>query len=210
MAGNDMDSSLPSPVRSSRIQYHTRKKTKIRKSVVIVGFFILIIGIVSAAFPTQKPHNEEQLLGSHSFGPLTIRPEDPGPSWGLDMREGTFFELDLSASDTIRVQIGTPTATSPSGYMLTNIIFDQAATNFFQNVTVASDSTYQVQITDGAATPVTVSGNVTAKSILTTYQTLYPYSSYGTLVALGGLASLTFGILSRPKKRVHKRNKIND
>lgn len=189
-----------------RIECYAGRKTKIRKTLLIAALALLVAGIVLAAFSIQESHSEEQTLGNwDSSGPSTIHPQDPGPRWALEMPEGSFFELSVSASDTVRVKIGTPTYPEDTGEeVLTNLIFDQVGTSFTQNVTIGENDTYQVEIHNEATTNVIVWGNISARSILTTYQTLYPHSSSGALVVLGGLALSIYGVLTKPKKRHHK------
>jgi len=61
-----------------------------------------------AAFSIQESHSEENILNKwDSLGFSSINPQDVGPSWTLEMQEGSLFELNVSASGTVRVRIGT-------------------------------------------------------------------------------------------------------
>jgi len=62
----------------------------------------------------------------------------------LEMSEESFFELNLSASDAVRVTIGTPIYGETEQEVLTNVILDQVGTRFIQRVAVSESDTYQV------------------------------------------------------------------
>lgn len=165
------------------------------------------MGIVLATFSIQESYTKENTLNKWDLNkePLTLNPQEPGPVWGLGMPERSFFELNVSASGTVRVRIGTPIYIAYTGeIVLTNLIFDQVGTGFTQKVEVDKSDTYQVEIKNEGTTPVNISGNVFAKKIETIYQTFYPYLSLGTLVVLVGLASLIYGVLTKPKKGVRR------
>jgi hypothetical protein len=193
----------------TKIECYARRKTKIRKAFVIMALIFLIVGIVLAAFSIQESYTEENTLDQWDLNkePSTLNPQDLGPSWTLEMPEGSFFELNVSASNTVRMRIGTPTYDEYVGEMvLMNPIFNQVGTRFTQKVAVGATDTYQVEIKNEGTTSVKISGNVFAKKIVTIYRpTVYPYSSLGILVVLGGLASLIYGILTKPKKRRSKK-----
>lgn len=168
-----------------------------------MALIFLTVGIVLAAFSIQESYTEENTLNNwNGMGSSTINP-DLGPSWALGMPEGSFFELNVSASDAVRVRIGTPIHDEYTGeVVLTNLIFNQVGTRFTQRVAVGKSGTYQVEVKNEGTTPVNIWGNVFAKKIVTMYYpTVFPYSSLGTLVVLGGLASLIYGVLTKPKKR---------
>jgi hypothetical protein len=174
-----------------------------------MALIFLIVGIVLAAFSIQESYTEENTLDKWDLNkePSTLNPQNPGPLWALEMQEGSFFELNVSASNTVRMRIGTPTYNNSTGeVVLTNPIFNQVGTGFTQKVAVGGSGTYQVEVKNEGATPVNILGNVFAKKIVTIYYpTVFPYSSLGTLVVLGGLASLIYGVLTKPKKRRSKK-----
>lgn len=180
---------------------------EIKKAIVIVASILLTVGIVSATFSIQESYTEESTLNRWDLNnePITLKSTGPGLIWGLEMPERSFFELNVSASGSVRVRIGTPTFIEDTEeVVLTNLIFDHVGTRFTQKVEVDKSGTYQVEIKN-EGTPVNISGNVFAKKIVTIYQAVYPYSSLGTLVAIGGLTLLIYGVLIRPKKRRSKR-----
>ena len=187
-----------------RTQWRVRRKTKIRKKLAIIGVTAFVIGIVLVAFSTQTSYEKENTLWTWTnLWSGALKPQsEPGPLWTIDIPEGGgFFELNVSATDSVRVRIGTP------GYdnvtqkdILVNILFDQTKTSISQRVDVEGGF-YEVNIRNEGTVSVLVWGDVKAKNTTVTYQTVYPYSSSGTLVVLGGFASLIYGVLTKSKKR---------
>jgi hypothetical protein len=187
-----------------------REEAKIKKTFVIMAMLFFMVGIVLAAFSIQESYVEENILdrwdgiGSSTQG--WINPEDLGFSWTLEMQEGSFFELNVSASDTVGVRIGTPTYDGDTGEeVLTNPMFDHVGTCFTQKVAVGESGIYRMEIKNEGTTPVSIWGNVFAKKIVVIYQSVFPYLSVGTSVILGGLASLIYGALTKSKEKHSKR-----
>ncbi len=172
-----------------------------------MALIFLTMGIVLATFSKQESYTEENTLNHWNLkGPSTLNPNGLATTWALEMQDGSYFELNVSASDNVRVRIGIPTTNQgTTEIVLRNVIFDQVGTRFTQEVAVSESSTYQVEIRNVGTTPVNIWGNVSAKKIVIIYQLVYPYSSLATLVLLGGLASLIYGVLTEPKKRRSKR-----
>jgi len=168
----------------------------------------LIAGTVLVTYSIQESHTKENILDTWNLnGSSALDPQAPGPSWALEMPDGSFFELNISASNTLRLRIGTLVQNQDSGEnLLTNIVFDQIGMRFAQEVAAGGNTTYQVEIKNEGTSIVSVWGNVLAKKTVVTYQTIYPYTSIGTLAILAGLASMTYGLLAKPKKRRRKKS----
>jgi hypothetical protein len=119
------------------------------------------------------------------------------------MKVENFFEFNLSASDAVRVKVGTPVYDELMLKIITkDPIFNQVGTRFVQEIKIPKNGTYQVEIVNEGTAPVIISGFVYAKKL--TRQTFYPYSSQGTILMLAGMASLIYGAFSKPKKRRFK------
>lgn len=163
-----------------------------------------MIGIILAAFSTQSSYEKENTLGTWvNLWPGALKPQsEPGPLWTIEIPEGGgFFELNVSATDWVRVRIGTPGFDNVTQKdILVNIVFDQVGTRFNQKVDVKGGF-YEVDIRNEGTFLLIIWGDVVAKNTTVTYQTVYPYSSSGTLVVLGGFTSLMYGVLTKPKKR---------
>jgi hypothetical protein len=183
-------------------------ESQIRKAVVAIALAFLIAGTVLAASSIRESHTKENILDTWDLnGSSALDPQAPGPSWALEMPDGSFFELNISASNTLRLRIGTLVHNEDSGEdLLTNLLFDQVGTRFIQEVGVGVNDTYQVEIKNEGTSVVSIWGNILAKKAVVTYQTVYPYVSLGTLVLLTGSASMIYGLFTKPKKRVLKRS----
>lgn len=163
-----------------------------------------MIGIFLAAFSIQASYEKENTLGTWvNLWPGALQPQsEPGPLWTIEIPEGGgFFELNVSATHSVRARIGTPGFDNVTQKdILVNIIFDQVETRFNQRVEVEGGF-YEVDIKNEGTVPAAIWGDVVAKNTTVTYQTVYPYYSSGTLVVLGGFASLIYGVLTKSKKR---------
>jgi hypothetical protein len=179
---------------------------KVRKTLVIMALAFFIVGIVLVAFSIQESYTEEKTLDKwDNIWSSTLNPhlaDAPDPSWTLEIQEGSFFELNVSASDAVRVRIGTPYYDNDTGLEVSfDAIFDQVGTRFTQKVAVGAKGYCTVEIKNEGTTPVSIWGNVLAKKIVTIYQTTYPYTPLATPVVLVGLTPLIYGVLTKPKKR---------
>jgi len=179
-----------------------------RRIFIIVALIFFLIGVILASYSTQISHIEE--IEKWNIGFCTIRPQDPGCCWGREMSNGTFFELNISASNTVRIKIGVPVYDEVENkIVLKNIIFNRVGINFTQIVEIRESGTYQVEIKNEGTNAVNISGSVSAKKAI--YRTVYPYLSLATPILFGSLISLTYGIFAKTEKRnikmKHKRRK---
>lgn len=124
-----------------------------------------------------------------------------------EMEEGAFFEINISASDNVKVKVGN-VGRGPFGETITtNPIFEDYGRNIVQRINVTRKDTYQVEIVNEGVEPITLSGALSAKKTVRVIETLHPYASLGTLVLLAGLGVLTYGFLAKPRKgRARKRS----
>lgn len=179
---------------------------KIRKILVALGLILFVAGIAIAAFLTQVLSSTESIsLGK--WDPIEpsgyISPDKyVGPSWTLEMPEGSLFELNVSASKTVRLKIGTPVYDNLTMLEVSfDSIYDQVGTSFTQEVAVGASRMYTVKIINEGTTTSSIEGYVLAENSITTRQIIYPYSSWGTLVTLGGICSMIYGVLTKPNRR---------
>jgi len=93
---------------------------------------------------------------------------------------------------------------SPSGGTK-NAVFNQVVTAFDDRVN-AGPGTWQVDIVNEGLTPVDIvpGSFVVAKESLSETRVGYPYSLYGTFVALLGVVVLVVGVVSKPKVKRKK------
>jgi hypothetical protein len=153
-----------------------RRKVKIRKILVALGLILFVAGIVLAAFLTQVLSSTESIsLGKWDpIEPSTyIFPGSPGPSWALEMPEGSLFELNVSASKTVRLKIGTPAYDPDTESEVSfDSIYDQVGTSFTQKVVIGASRMCTVKIINEGTTPSAIEGYVLAENTITTHQTI--------------------------------------
>jgi hypothetical protein len=176
---------------------------------------LIVVGIVLAVVVVTKPVTNLQDIPNAVWTPiLSLDPANPsvlspasepynsaGP-WGYGpMPVGGSLALNILASGSVRVTVASVTSEQTLDF-----VFDDVGTSFFESV-AASGGTYQVQITNEGATSVEImsGSNVTAQQRVTTYETSYPYVSWGSLVAALGVVLVVVGYISKPKKRLSKR-----
>jgi hypothetical protein len=120
-------------------------------------------------------------------------------------QDGTFLELNISASGDVRVRIGAPTFNEVTGELeWKNLIFDHVGTRFTQRVAIAGTEADFLEIKNEGAVPVNISGNI--KKIGNTYRTYYPHASLGALTVLVGLSLLLYGVFAKPGKKRKRRH----
>ena len=113
---------------------------------------------------------------------------------------GTFLELNISASDNVRVRVGNLIVNETSGEKTwENLIFDEYGTRFTQRIAINGTKADFLEIKNEGRTVVNISGNI--KKLGNIYQTHNPYASLGILTVLSGASLLAIGLLIKPKKR---------
>ncbi|MEM3617733.1 MAG: hypothetical protein QXK47_01520 [Candidatus Bathyarchaeia archaeon] len=127
-----------------------------------------------------------------------------------EMEEGDFFEINISASNNVRVKVGN-VGRDPFGNPITTdpILFEDYGNNIIQRVNVTGKGTYQVEIINEGTGPVILSGFLYAKKSVKIIQVLHPYSSLGTLLLLLGVGVLFYGILAKPR-RLRARRRLRE
>jgi len=162
-------------------------------------------------FSMQESRSEETVLDE--WDPLTPSTLYPGNVTGWAFmaltQNGTFLELNISASGDVRVRIGVfLTADEVTGEIVwENLVFDHVGTRFTQRVAITGTDADFLEIKNEGAAPVNISGNI--KKIGNTYRTYYPHASLGTLTVLAGLSLLLYGVFAKPRKRrLRKRGKF--
>ncbi|MGB9853300.1 MAG: hypothetical protein ACPLRY_00615 [Candidatus Bathyarchaeales archaeon] len=178
---------------------------KIKKVIVMLAS-VLIIGGVFLAFSIQEAHTEEGVIDEWDpIKPSILHPQNiTGWAFMVKIPNGTFLQLNISASDVVRVRIGTLTTNATGGTVFKDLLFDNLGTRFTQRVSIAGiGSNSYLEIKNEGGRPVNISGNI--KKIGDIQKTSNPYLGLGTLTAFLGLVLLIYGILAKPKKRRPKR-----
>jgi hypothetical protein len=171
---------------------------------------LLIVGIL-LTFSIHESRSEETALDEWDpLTPSTLYPQNvTGWAFMALTQNGTFLELNISASGDVRVRIGVfLTVDEVTGEVVwENLIFDHVGRLFTQRVPIAGTGADFLEIKNEGVAPVNISGNI--KKIGNTYRTYYPHASLGTLTLLTGLSLLLYGLFTKPKKRhLRKRGKV--
>jgi hypothetical protein len=177
-----------------------------RKAIVVSALVFLMVGIL-LRFSILQSRCEEIVLDE--WDPLTPSTLYPGnvTGWAFMVltQDGTFLELNISASGDVRVRIGAPTFNEVTGELeWKNLIFDHVGTRFTQRVAIAGTEADFLEIKNEGAVPVNISGNI--KKIGNTYRTYYPHASLGALTVLVGLSLLLYGVFAKPGKKRKRRH----
>ncbi|MEM2147284.1 MAG: hypothetical protein QXJ94_01615 [Candidatus Bathyarchaeia archaeon] len=184
------------------------RKENIRKKLVALALVLLCAGICLTVYPINESHIEELPVRNWSLNEVLTAYNSS--FYATELEAGSFFELNISASRDVNVKFGT-VGYDVWGYVVTtNPIIDVIEQSVIQRTeSVPKTDTYQVEITNISAETVTINGAIYAKKPVTVTQTFYPYSSHGTLVLLAGLASLSYGVLTKSRKKRSKRPSKN-
>lgn len=169
-----------------------------------MALILLIMGIALATFSTHESYTVENTVDdwdvSTPYSTLTPLTPHNLTAWA-PVQEGSFFELNVSASDTLTVRIGNVTITDTGEEVWRNPIFNQIGTRFTQKAAINETGTsYMVEIKNEGTTPVRIAGHVFLKNTVVIYEAIYPYASPATPVLLVGLTSLIYAVLTNPKK----------
>jgi hypothetical protein len=173
-----------------------------RKAIALVALILLLIGLV-VAVSIQESHTEEGILDRWDpITPSKLYPTNE-TGWGfmINNTDGTFLELDITASDVVRVRVGTLAPAEEE--IWEKLVFNDTGTRFTQRITIAETDANFLEINNEGTNIVNISGDV--KKIGNIPQTSYPYFGLGTLAAVFGLILLIYGVSAKPKKRRFKK-----
>jgi len=172
-----------------------------RKAIVAVALLLLIIGIILALSIQENRIKEIVIDEWDPITPSTLYPGDvTGWAFMVLTSSGTYLELNISASDDVRIIIGLIFYNETTGEEIwNNVIFSQTGSCFTQKVEIAGKNVNFLEIKNEGTNAVNISGNI--RKMGNIRQPLYPYSGLGTLVELLGLSSMIYGILAKPRRR---------
>lgn len=173
-----------------------------------------MIGVLLAAVAVTKPVTSLRDIPGAVWTPI-LSPDPANPSvlspasqpyssagpWGYGpMPIGGSFALNILVSGPVRV-----TVSSITGDLTSETVYDEVGTSFFEPV-AASGGTWEVRITnEGTSSVEVMSGsNVIGQQRVTSYETVYPYVGWGSLVAALGVVLAVVGAVAKSKKRVSK------
>ena len=171
-----------------------------RKAIAIVALMLLLTGIV-LAISIQESHTEEGILDKWDhITPSTLYPTNAtGWAFMLKTSDGTSLELNITASDVVRVRVGTLGPNPSDEPIWQRLIFNDTGIRFTQRIAIADTYANFLEIKNEGTNVVNISGDI--EKIGDIRQTSYPYLGLGTLAAVFGLILLVYGVSAKPKQR---------
>jgi hypothetical protein len=172
------------------------------KAIVVVALILLLTGIVLAV-SIRESRTEEGILDRWDpITPSKLYPTNE-TGWGfmINNTDGTFLELNIVASDVVRVRVGTLAPAEEE--IWEKLVFNDTGTRFTQRIAIAETDANFLEINNEGANIVNISGDI--KKIGNIRQTSYPYLGLGTSAAVFGLILLIYGVSAKPKKRRFKK-----
>jgi len=174
---------------------------KLIKSLIILAFMFLTAGLI-LSFGIWQTRLEETVLDAWDhITPSVLYPGNvTGWAFMASTKDGTFLELNITASDNVRVRIGNISFNETTGEQIwTNIIFDRSDKMFNQKVAINGIGADFLEVKNEGRNAIKISGNI--KKLGNVIRKYYPYTSLGTLIFLGGICALFIGFIAKPKKR---------
>jgi hypothetical protein len=172
----------------------------LRKSIVFIGSIILIAAVAMLVYPEEKADSKVVYVSTWDLQSETLAPGN-GTFYGRLMTVGMWFELNVSSSGLIELQI----SISQSSGTKVPFFTPSPSTSFTQQVSTGQTGTYVIDVTNISPSTVTLDGNVITKKWETTYHTVQPYAFAGFLLMLAGAAVLVLGIKRSRKQSTLKR-----
>ncbi len=160
------------------------------------------------AFPMQEPEYETVTAKTWDLDQETLAPWDQpynSTFYASMMNESRWFQLNISSSDTVRVEIsiiqrdGAPVKQRVAGPFI--------GTKFTQKAEPTITATYYIDIYNDNPTEVTLYGNVLVQQRNAHYHTVFLYVMPGTLIMLGGIVTLAVGVFRKARKPLKPRFK---
>lgn len=216
-----------------------------KKAVVFVALLVLVLGVVLAVAVQETRIGEEVIDEWNPITPPVLYhyrndTEDKFNATGCafidravantrasDLKSllesksilELFLELNISASGSVRVRVGTLTF-SDSTYNpyyydpksvktdLVNVIFDESGAYINDRVKIDVNETRAkadfLEIKNEGTKPVEISGNI--KLIGKMPKPFHPYLGLGTLIGLSGFFLMAYGFWAKPKRRITKQS----
>ncbi|MBS7647014.1 MAG: hypothetical protein QXK93_03040 [Candidatus Bathyarchaeia archaeon] len=188
-----------------------------KKTIVAIALIVLIAGFF-VAFSMPIQYDEEVVVYDwNPIKPQTLEPKTENTSkTGIafiaitktqdvirkfpSLKNVTALELNVTASQPVRVTVGTVITLDDYTYTFDNVVFNDSSKFFNNRIPVKDTKADFLEIRNEGNTPVHITGNV--KVFGEVVKTKYPYLSVGTLVVLTGLAILVYGTAAKPKRRI--------
>lgn len=188
-----------------------------RKALVIFALLIIVIGVV-VSFSKEEHYVEELVVDKWDVTPSVLNPiGEPENATYIAFRDRaeinarnlkfdfnvSALELNINTSSPVSVKVGTISYTS-IGYEtvdweLINLVFEDYKKQFNDRIEVDGTKADFLEIKNNGTIPVSISGYI--KTMGRTLRTVYPYSNFGTLIVLVGVALLIYGFAAKPSRK---------
>jgi len=179
-----------------------------KKATAILALLFFVTGIF-LAFSIQETRIEETVIDEwNPITPSTLYPQNvTGWAFMALTPNGTYLELNISASDDVRVIIGTLIFydETTGKEIWNNVIFNKTGTTFTHRVEIDGENVDFLEIKNEGVNPVNIYGSI--RKIGNVSRQFYPYAGLGTLATLSGLIMLIYGILTKPRTPKRPRRK---
>jgi hypothetical protein len=169
---------------------------------------LVAAGIIIMALPAQEAEYETITVKTWELEGEVLSPQD-GPYnstfYASMMNESRWFQLNISSSDTVRVEISivqhAPTTVKQ------RVAGPFIGTRFTQKAEPTITATYYIDIYNDGSTEVALYGNVLVEQRNALYHTVFLYVMPGTLVMLVGIITLVVGVFKKVGKPARSRSK---
>ncbi|MEM3629238.1 MAG: hypothetical protein QXQ94_10895 [Candidatus Bathyarchaeia archaeon] len=179
-----------------------------RKEIVIAGLVFLFAALTLTFVIYERRVVEVVVDAWDPVSPSLLYPYPEnftGWSFMTLSESGDFLELNISASDSVRVLIGKLTGYNETTRELfwENIVFNDTGKVFNQRVEISEKSVNFLVIINEGISPITLSGSV--KKIEYKNVIFHPYSNLAIPATMLGLSLLIFGLVAKAHKRKRMR-----
>lgn len=181
------------------------------KKVIIVASLLLLLIAVILVYCIKECRIQEVIIDK--WDPITPSVLEPynqtGWAFAVLTSNGTYLELNISASGRVRIIIGKLVYFNEitRERIYSNVVFNETGTRFIRKVEIAEKDVDFLEIENRETYPVEISGNINKTGNV--HQQFYPYSSIGTLIGLVGLSLLVYGIVAKANKKKKRKRAQN-
>ena len=188
-----------------------RRKQKMKKAIIMLALIIFLSGVIVATLIVEHRTKEGIVDEWNPITPRELYPQNiTGWAVNVNITGGTCLELNISASDDVKVIVGILVdyneITKETKYG--KVLFNKTDTYFTNSIPIAEigdDPHLYLEIRNEGDESVILIGSVKKLGNITKKR--YPYSGIGSLTALFGLVLLTYGIITKPNKKCYAKKR---
>ncbi len=172
-----------------------------RRRIVILGAFVLLIGILLPALTTQEAFSAKREVEVDSWTPPDrVFPPEDSTFYARLMQPGMWFQLDVSSTDSIRL-----TVSLIQSQAIKDPIFTDVKTSFDQIVTTGRTGTYWIDIINVSPSSITLEGKIITKQLEPAPITSSPLILVGAPLMIIGAIVLVYGVLKEKPRTLRSR-----